>query len=146
MAWLPTQARFAMRTLLTPVFIDQRHAGQPVIVAGEAPFNAVQKAPVDFVDNFQMTGQDPGKQGQRPFFEGFRQQGVIGIAAGLHRNMPGLVPFHPVLIHQQPHQFGHRDGRMGVVELNGPQLMQVFQLATGLAVYVDDVLQRAAKP
>ena len=34
-------------------------------------------------------------------------------------NLPGILPRQTVLVDQQPHQLGHGDGRVGVVELHG---------------------------
>ena len=90
-----------------------------------------------------MARQQPPKQIEWPLFERFRQQGVIGVAEGALRDVPGQRPFHGEIIHQQAHQFGDGDRRMGVIQLD----REFFVEALGRNfLHADDaqhVLQRA---
>ncbi len=43
------------------------------------------------------------------------------------RDRPGIFPVHAVLIDQQPHQLGHRDRGMSVVELDREFLVKARQ-------------------
>jgi hypothetical protein len=75
---------------------------------------------VDPHDDLEVTGQRLPEHRQRPGFQRLRQQGVVGVAEGGHRDFPGLVPGQVVLVDQEPHQLGDGDGRVGVVELDRP--------------------------
>lgn len=50
----------------------------------------LQVAPVDLVDNFQVTGQQMSKQLDWPALQSFREDCVIGVSAGAHTDVPGL--------------------------------------------------------
>lgn len=71
-----------------------------------------------------MPRQHAGEERQRPLFQCLGKQRVIGVGKGLAGDRPGLVPWHVVLVHQQAHQLGDADGRMGVVELDGEFLVE----------------------
>lgn len=99
-------------------FIDERHAGQSRVVAGESRAHLVEKARVDFINDFQMAREEPAEQAHGPLLQRLRQQGVIGVGKGVPRDVPGSGPVHQVLVHQQPHELRHGDRRMSVVELH----------------------------
>ena len=44
---------------------------------------------------------------------------MVGIGHGRLGNVPRRVPAQIVIVEQTPHEFCHRQSRMGVVELNG---------------------------
>ena len=48
-------------------------------------------------------------------FEGLRQDGVIGVGAALGGDVPGVLPAQALLVHQDPHQLGHRQCRVRVI-------------------------------
>ena len=52
-----------------------------------------------------------------PALQRFGQQGVVGVGHDLAGDAPGCVPAQIVLVHQQAHQLRHRDGGVGVIEL-----------------------------
>ena len=52
---------------------------------------------------------------------------------------PRLVPGHALLVEQHPHQLGHRDGRVRVVELNGHLLREADEVGVALEVAPHDV-------
>ena len=56
------------------------------------------------------------------------QQRVVGVGEGRLRDRPGLVPGDAVLVDQEAHQLGDRDGRMRVVELDRDLVGQVAQV------------------
>ena len=57
-------------------------------------------------------------------------------------DVPGLVEIDAVDVHQQPHQLGHGDGRMGVVEMDRRLVGQRAQVAILAEMALQDVLQR----
>ena len=129
---------------LAVVLADQRHPPHPVLVTGEALAHLLEEPLVDLVDQFQVPRQRLTEDAQRPGLQRLGQQGVIGVAERAHRQIPRRVPRQLVLVDEQPHQFRHRDRRVGVVELDGPLVRQRRQRQVrALQVDVEDVLQRA---
>ena len=70
------------------------------------------------VDDLQVARQHPLEQRHRPGLQRLGQQGVVGVGEGALVMLPGRVPVHAVLVDQEPHQLGHGDRRVGVVELD----------------------------
>ncbi len=99
------------------LFVDQRHRGAEIDVAGAALVGERQMLDVDAVDDLQMPRQQPLEQLDRPGLERFRQQRVVGVGQRGDGDLPGLVPAEIVQVDQDPHQLGDRKARMGVVEL-----------------------------
>ncbi len=99
--------------------IDNRQPCQTLRLMGKPHAYLIEKTAVDLVNDLQMARQHRLKQRHRPLLQRLRQQGVIGVGKGLLRDPPGRIPIELVLIHQQPHQLRHRNGRMGVVQLSG---------------------------
>ena len=110
---------------LAAVLADERHAPQPVVVAGELRAHLVEEAAVDLVDDLEVTRQRLGEHRQRPRLQRLGQQGVVGVAERGHRDVPRLVPVELTLVDQQPHQLGDTDRRVGVVELQRESLGEV---------------------
>lgn len=105
----------------------------------------LQVPPVDLVDDVQVTRQKVFKEVHRPAFQGFRQDGVVGVGTGTNHDVPGLeaqssgsasewkqtsahsvrvnlsdlLPAQLLQVHQDPHQLGDGQRRVGVVQLDG---------------------------
>ncbi len=107
---------------LAVVLADERHPRDPVLVAGEPRPHLVEEAVVDLVDDLQVPRQRLAEDAQRPGLQRLGQQRVVGVGEGLDGDLPRLVPAQVVVVDEQPHQLGHRDRRVGVVELDGPLL------------------------
>ncbi len=128
--------------LLFVAFLDQRHAALTVDVAGPATRDLGQEPGVDLVDDVQNARQQLAEQPHRPPLQRFGQQRVVGVGHHLAGDRPSVVPLQSVLVQQDPHQFRHPDGGMGIVELEA-----IFrgELAEVLAVHAhplpDHVLQ-----
>ena len=103
----PTMARFAMRTCLRRAFLDQAHARDAALVAGEADPDGIEQAAVDLVDDLQVARQQHLEPRDRPFLQGFGQQGVVRVGQSPLREVPGLVPAEVRLVQQNAHQLGH---------------------------------------
>ena len=52
---------------------------------------------------------------------------MVGVVEGVRGDVPGLVPAEAVLVDEQAHQFGDADGGVGVVELDGPLLVELVE-------------------
>lgn len=53
-------------------------------------FSYLQMAEVDFVDNLQVARKNGLQHADWPSFKSFRQNGVVGVRAGAHSNVPSL--------------------------------------------------------
>ena len=89
--------------------IDERHAGDPRLIAWIPLSHIGEEAAIDFVDDLQRARQEVTEQRQTPGLERFREQGVIGVGERTSRQIPGLVPWQHAFIHQQPHELRHGD-------------------------------------
>ncbi len=124
------------------LFVDQRHRGAEVDIARAARFGVVQMHLVDPVDDLKVPRQVALEQLDRPGFERFRQQRVVGVGQGRLGDLPGVVPHHAVMVDQQPHQLGDGQARMGVVELHRRLLGEAAQLAFRVEMALHQILQR----
>jgi hypothetical protein len=113
--------------VFVPRLIYQRKPLNELIVIRIAYPQIVQKPAIDLVDDLQMARQKPGEQRQRPPLQRFGKERVVGVAAGLLRDGPGLIPPHRVLVHEQSHQLGDRDRGMRIVQLRGPIRMELLK-------------------
>ncbi len=102
---------------LGAVLLDDGHAPAPLGLARPVDGHLLQEAGIDLVDDLQQPGQQAFEELHRPAFQRLRQQGVVGVGHGAPGDLPGLVPLQVLLVHEDAHQFGHRDRRVGIVEL-----------------------------
>ncbi|OPZ81579.1 MAG: hypothetical protein BWY77_00580 [bacterium ADurb.Bin431] len=109
-------------------FVNQGEPFRPLLFAGMAFPDLVQKAAVDLEDNLEMAGQQIPEKFERPALQGLGQKGVVGIAEGASGDLPGAFPLHAMHIHQQAHQLRHRDGGMGVIHLDRKMVGKVIQI------------------
>src|SRR6185369_15573271 len=98
------------------VFYD-RHPALTLKVVRPAIGYFCQEPGIDLKDNVEDAGQESSEKIQRPFFERFRQKGVVCVRHGLASDFPGTVPLQPTFVHEESHQFRYRTARMGIVEL-----------------------------
>ena len=99
-------------------FLDEAHALDASLVAGKTMPNLIEQTAIDLEDDLQMTRQHDLEPCERPFFESFGQQRVIGVRQSLLRKVPGFVPSEVRFVEQNPHQLRYRHRRMRIVELN----------------------------
>lgn len=109
---------------LVPRLINDGHAGYFSVIAGEVLTHGFQEAAVDFIDDFNVAGKQGSEQGQGPALQRFRQEGVIGVIESPGSNIPRLFPAEFVFIHQQAHEFRYANGRVCVIELNRPLIVE----------------------
>src|ERR1700760_3504405 len=84
------------------------------------------------------TGQVSRASGSR-VGQGWAEGGRGGEGGG--GEGPRLVPADPVLVHEQPHQLGYRQHRMGVVELDDDLVREFPPVAVAEPEPADDVPQ-----
>ncbi|MNO99241.1 hypothetical protein D3C76_910070 [compost metagenome] len=124
------------------VFFDQGNGTQHVKIMDALRAQGVDVIGIDQVDNLHVPRQHALHQAYRPGFQGFGQQGVIGIGQRLDGDLPGAVPLNAVFIDQQTHQLGNGDRRVRVVELDSCLVGQVEQRVVHVAVAAKQILQR----
>ena len=54
-----------------------------------------------------------------------------------------MIPFHPLVVEQDPHQLGNRQGRMRVVQVDGHLVRERLDVRVADLEAPDDILQRA---
>src|SRR5215471_19973642 len=128
--------------LASACLVDKRYALYQAVVLWKMQPHLIQESPVDFVDDFDVSGKEAGDQRHRPSLQCLIQQCMIRVAEGSLGNVPGCVPSHSVLVDEQPHQFRNREGRMCVVELGRKLLVKCLQLFVTLKMQTDHVLER----
>ena len=104
--------------LVLVAFLDQADAGHAGLVAGIPMAHVGEEPAIDLEDDFELPRQQPLEIMQRPFLQRLGQQRVVGVGQRPAREIPGLLPLQVRLIEQDAHQLGHRQGGMGVVELD----------------------------
>ena len=112
--------------------VEDRHRADLRLVARILPADLRNEAAVDLVDDLVDAGQQAAEQLDRPLLGSFRHDRVVGVGEAPGRNAPGIVPFQPVIVQQDPHQFGDRDGRMRVVQLENDVVRQVVDVVMAL--------------
>ena len=108
--------------VLGRAFLDQAHARDAALVAGEAAPDVVEQAAVDLEDDLEVARQQHLEPRERPFLERLGQQRVVRVRERPLGEVPGLVPSEVRLVEQDPHQLGDGHGRVRVVELDGDLL------------------------
>ena len=87
-----------------------------------------------------MPRQQLGNQLQRPLFQCFGQQCVVGVSKRAACYFPSLLPAHAVLVDQKTHQLGDTDSRVCIVQLNGKLFVKDFEALSALMENSDHVL------
>ncbi len=118
---------------------DEATARDAAFVARILRADIVEEAAVDLVNDFEMARQEVFEPLHRPFLQRFRQQRVIRVSQRALRELPRVVPVQLRLVQQQPHQFGHGQSRMCVVELDGGLVGQCGPIVAGSAKTADKI-------
>ena len=100
------------------------------------------EATVDLADDLGNAREQAIKDVDVPGLEGLGQNRVVRVGEGLGNNCPGLFPAEAMLVHEDAHEFGDGEDRVGVVELNGVVLGEAVQVGAVVThVVLDDLLQ-----
>jgi hypothetical protein len=108
--------------------VDDRHAAHAIEIARVPVPHVVQETVVDLIDDLQMPRQQPLEERERPRFQRFRHERVVGVREDALRDGPRTIPAEVVKVHQQSHQLGDGDGRVGIVQLNGDLVRQLVKI------------------
>ena len=74
---------------------------------------------VDGVGNHMDAGQKLPEHLQRPALQRFAHHRMVGIGETIAGHLPGVLPGQAFLVEQNAHQLRNRQGRMGVVDVDG---------------------------
>ena len=85
---------------------------------GPAAATNLEMPGVDLVDDLKVAGKNALQHVDGPAFQGLREQGVVGVGKGLRDDAPGLLPLELLLVHEDSHELGDAEGRVGVVKLD----------------------------
>ena len=100
------------------------HAGNLAVIPRVAFLDLQYKTAVDLIHDLVDSRKQPLKNLNRPFFQCFRHDRMVGVGTGLRGNLPRLVPAETFLIHKNTHQLCHRHRRVCVVQLERHLLRQ----------------------
>ncbi len=122
--------------------VDQRD--RPDFGVGEVLFPAglKQNLGIDRVDQLHVTRQQPLEERDRPGFESFRQERVVGVGNRAADDIEGLLEIHAVNVTEQARQLGNRNGGVGVIQLDRHLVRQRREIVILLQVTAQDVLKR----
>ena len=121
-----------------------RHDGQLgdlLEVVREVVPQLLAEALVDFVDDLHDAGHELLHQRYRPALERLGHDRVVGVGDRLAGDVPGVLPAHVVLVHQDAHELGDDQRRVGVVDVQHMLVRKVAQRAVLGLVLGADVLQ-----
>src|SRR5262245_734606 len=129
--------------MLRRALLDQAHALDAALVAGEAAPHVVEQSTVDLEDDLQMARQEQLERRDGPLFESLGQQRVVGVCQCSLSEVPSLIPSEMRLVEQDSHQLGDGNGRMGIVELNGYLFGKLVPAGIRASISPDQIGQRA---
>ena len=100
---------------------------------------------VNLLQNHIDSGQQRPHHGFGPALQRFAHDGMVGIGHGALHDAGGFIPAQAFLIHQQTHQLGNRQARMGVVDVNGHFIGQQSEIIAKAALEIlEGVLEGGA--
>src|SRR5687768_12234463 len=73
-------------------FLEETYTLQPSFVAGKVRAHVFEQAPIDFMDDLEMSRQKNAEPFDRPFLQSLGQQRVVGVGQCLDCNAPSVVP------------------------------------------------------
>ena len=128
------------RSPLSSIRLMLRDLGVGHLVLGA---RRLQQAGVDLVDDLHVARQQPLEERHRPALQRLGQERVVGVADAVPRvSSQASSNSSSWIVHQEPHQLGDADRRVGVVELDRHLVGEVVEAAVLLHVPAQDVLER----
>ena len=124
-------------------FLDEAHAPHALLVARKPHSDRIEEAAIDLEDDLRAAWRQYLEPGERPFFERFGQQCVIGVGQSPLCDVPGLVPPQMSVVEQDPHQLRDRHRRMRIVHLDRDPFRQRAPVGIGAAEPPHEVGKRA---
>ncbi len=113
-------------------------------IVGIEAFDLFHHVVIDLVNQHQMTRQQLFKQFNVPFFQGFREDGVVRIAETAAGDIPGGFKIQVFLINENTHHFRDGQSGMGVVQLDGNFLGKLGKTVVVFYPTAHDILEGGA--
>jgi hypothetical protein len=123
------------------MLVDQRQRGDAIRADLLALGDLSQVQRVDLIDDLHMPRQQPFHEADRPGLQRLGQQRVVGVGDGRPRQLQRGPQHELMLVHQDPHQLGHSQSRVRVIELHRHRLRQVGDGAVLHHMPADQILQ-----
>ena len=124
------------------VLLDEGEPARLPAVTGVSPRHLGEEAPVDLVDELEVAREETPQQPDRPDLERLGEDRVVRVGERGDADLPGSIPLQPLAVDQDPHQLRDRQGRVGVVELDGHLIRQALDRRVLDRVAPEDVLDR----
>src|SRR5512145_2232591 len=105
--------------LLLRTLFNEGHAPHAIKVSRPRRDHLLQKTSIDVIDKRQMAWQDVFQQGDWPFLQCLREQGVISVRRHRLGEFPCCIPGYAMFIKEYAHTFRDGQGRVGVIEMDG---------------------------
>ena len=102
--------------------------------------NRLEEEVVNLENDAEVARQDLTDHVDRPGLERFGHQRMVGIREDLAADVKSAVPAEFMFVNQQTHQFGDRQHRMGIIQVNGDLVRQVVPGLVHPPVAIQDVL------
>ena len=126
------------------VLVDQRHAGQAVLIAGVDAGDLAEEAPVDLVDDLEVTREQALHHRHGPLLERLGEDRVVRVARRAAREVPGRIPVNALLVDEDAHELGDDERGVRLVQVDEGLLGQLRPVVAVLAETTEDIRQRAA--
>ena len=115
-----------------------------LVVTRPAGFYRGHMLGVYFINDLEMARQHALKQRHAPTLQRLWQQRVVRVGERGGDDRPGAVPSEALFVEEDTQELDDRDRRVGIIELHGDFLGEIFPSIAGRAeVAADDVSQRA---
>ena len=128
------------------VIADNCHTRNPVPISREEIPKPFTQSAVHLTDNLIASRKKLLNHIDRPFFKGFRHDGMVGIGNCFMYDGGRLIPSEAFLIDQQAHQFGNSHTGMGIVDMDYHMIRQFAHIiAETFFVIFQNVLEGSAR-
>ncbi|GJC79271.1 hypothetical protein ColLi_02109 [Colletotrichum liriopes] len=126
--------------------LDNGDPAEEVSVVGEHLLDALEEEEIDVVNNLQVSGKQVLDQANGPLLQSLGKNRVVGVAERGSDDVPRLVPFQLLEVHQDALQLDNGERGMGVVQLDGHLVGELPPGTLGLLEATDDVVEGRGTP
>ena len=127
------------------VVTDHGHIVDLAVVAGECLFQLDAGAAIHLLHDHENAGQGHAEQVHIPLFQSLAHHGVVGVGKHLAADIKRFIPAEAAFIQQHTHHFGNGQRGVGIVQLNGNFVGQVFQRAVLAQVLFQNITDRSSR-
>ena len=103
--------------------------------------NLDHEAAVNLLYDLINTRKQTGEDFNRPFFQCFCHDGMVGVCTGLRCDFPCLIPAKSLYINQKTHQLRYSNRRVRIVHLNDNFFIQLSDVSMLLFIFCDQCLK-----